>query len=155
MATTVASLQTIQQFEIVKDETIAAPMDIVFETILEQMGPLMETPEGKSLSMKLEAWPGGRWFRDLGNNSGHWWGSVQSIKAPQLLEIQGPMMMSSAVLSHVLYRLSAEGGGTRLRLSHKAMGLLPPEMSDGMRVGWDNTISQVRSDSERKAKEAK
>ena len=31
--------QVVQAFEIVKEEEIAAPIDIVFETILEQMGP--------------------------------------------------------------------------------------------------------------------
>ena len=41
----------------------------VFETILEQMGPENATPE-KPMPMKLEAWPGGRWFRDLGRRRG-------------------------------------------------------------------------------------
>jgi hypothetical protein len=64
MAATIQE-QVVQTFEIVKQEQIAAPIDIVFETILEQMGPLNSTPE-KPMPMKLEAWPGGRWFRGLG-----------------------------------------------------------------------------------------
>jgi hypothetical protein len=80
MATMTVPAQAVRQFEILKDEEIAAPIDIVFETILEQMGPDNETPDGKKLLMKLEAWPGGRWFRDLGNNTGHLWGHVQAIK---------------------------------------------------------------------------
>ena len=36
--------QAVQTFEIVKQEEIAAPIGIVFETILEQMGPLNSTP---------------------------------------------------------------------------------------------------------------
>jgi len=55
------------------------------------MGPGFETPDGTSLQMKLEAWPGGRWYRDLGNNMGHFWGHVQAIKAPNLIEICGPL----------------------------------------------------------------
>ena len=51
--------QAIQTFEIVKQEEIAAPIGIVFETILEQMGPLNSTPE-RPMPMRLEAWPGGR-----------------------------------------------------------------------------------------------
>ena len=46
--------QAVQTFEIVKQEEIAAPIGIVFETILEQMGPLNSTPE-KPMPMKLEA----------------------------------------------------------------------------------------------------
>src|SRR5690242_11946340 len=96
------SEQTIQTLEVIKDEQIAAPIDLVFETILEQMGPLNETPDGTPLPMKLEPWPGGRWFRDLGNNTGHFWGHVQSIKPPTLLEIHGPLFMSAPAVSHVL-----------------------------------------------------
>ena len=50
--------------------------------------------------MKIEAWPGGRWFRALGNNTGHLWDHVQSIKPPKLLEIHGPLFMSTPAISH-------------------------------------------------------
>jgi uncharacterized protein YndB with AHSA1/START domain len=155
--TTTLSEQTTQTFEVLKDEEINAPVDIVFETILEQMGPYNQTPDGTALQMKLEAWPGGRWFRDFGNNEGHLWGHVQSIKAPTLLEIQGPLFMSNPVISHLLYRLTEEGGKTRVKFSHRAVGLIAPEISDGARVGvgWSNLISRVRETAERKAKEKK
>ncbi len=64
MSATIAE-QSVYTLEIVKEEEIAAPIDVVFETILEQMGPENETPE-KKMPMVLEAWPGGRWYRDLG-----------------------------------------------------------------------------------------
>jgi uncharacterized protein YndB with AHSA1/START domain len=144
---------TEQQFEIVKDEEINAPIAIVFEAILEQMGPGMDTPDGKSLAMKLEAWPGGRWFRDLGNNNGHLWGHVQAIKAPELLEIYGPLFMSGAVVSGLQYRLTEEGGKTRVHLIHRAMGNLPPGAADGTRTndGWTLLLTRVRETAERKA----
>ena len=47
------SEQTIQTLEVIKDEQIAASIDLVFETILEQMGPLNETADGTPLPMKL------------------------------------------------------------------------------------------------------
>jgi hypothetical protein len=157
MATTAVSAPVIQQFEVMKDELIAAPISIVFETLLEQMGPHNETPDGTPLMMKLEAWPGGRWFRDLGHNTGHLWGHVQAIKAPELLEIQGPMFMSSPVAGHLQYRLTSEDGKTRLRFSHRVVGLIPQDISDGARVGvgWNKFMSKVIEASERKAKEAK
>jgi uncharacterized protein YndB with AHSA1/START domain len=149
--------QAMQTLEVVKSEEIAAPIDLVFEAILEQMGPASEMPDGTPMQMKLEPWPGGRWFRDLGNNNGHLWGYVQSIKAPSLLEIQGPLFMSNPVLSHVLYRLTAEGGGTRLTFSHRAIGLVPPEHLQGGRVdvGWTYMISKVRERAEGRKKEVK
>ena len=156
MSTTVSE-QTIQTLEVVRDEEIAAPIEVVFETILEQMGPANETPDGTPLPMKIEPWPGGRWFRDLGNNTGHLWGHVQSIKPPTLLEIHGPLFMSSPAISHVLYRLTSERGATRLKFSHRAMGQIAPELLDGTRVniGWTSIMARIRENAERKRKETK
>ena len=47
--------------------------------------------------MKIELWPGGSWYRDLGDGNGHFWGNVQAIKRPTLLEITGPLFMSYPV----------------------------------------------------------
>ncbi len=38
---------------------IHAPLDTSFEALLEQLGPGADTPDGKAMPMKLEAWPGG------------------------------------------------------------------------------------------------
>jgi hypothetical protein len=136
--------QAIQTLEITREEEIAAPIDIVFETLLEQLGPLNETPEGRSLSMKLEPWPGGRWFRDLGDNNGHFWGNVQAIKAPSLLEICGPLFMSFPAVSNLQYRLSEENGVTLLKFRHSAIGNFPPDMSLNTNKGWTYIIEQVK-----------
>ena len=140
MAANVAE-QTVHTLEIVKEEEIAAPIDVVFETILEQMGPENETPERK-MPMKLEAWPGGRWFRDLGNNSGHFWGNVQAIKAPTLLEICGPLFMSYPAISNVQYRLTEENGVTKVRFVHRAMGQIPHDT--GVEEGWGHLMQRIR-----------
>ena len=70
---------------------VKASLEVTFAAVLEQLGPENDTPEGKSLPMKIEPWPGGRWYRDLGNNNGHFWGHVQAIKRPTLMEITGPL----------------------------------------------------------------
>ncbi len=71
------------------------PLEVTFcRTPLEQLGPYNQVAEDRPLPMKLEAWPGGRWYRDLGDNNGHFWGHVQAIKRPTLLEICGPLIMS-------------------------------------------------------------
>lgn len=144
MATNVHdSAQVLSTFEIVKNEEIAAPIDIVFETILEQMGPLNSTPE-KPMPMKLEAWPGGRWFRDLGNNSGHFWGTVQAIKPPSLLEICGPLFMSSAATNNLQYRLIEEKCLTKIRFVHRAMGWLS-DGDRGVHAGWTDLLTRIRT----------
>jgi hypothetical protein len=149
----VSAEQEMRTFEIVKDETIAASIEIVFETILEQMGPFNETPDGKPLAMKIEPWPGGRWYRDLGNNAGHFWGHVQAIRRPTLLEICGPLFMSYPAVSNLQYRLEEEGPITRVKFVHRAMGLIPPEHIDGPRganTGWTYMLEKIRQGAERR-----
>ena len=134
----------ISSMKIQKEIFIEAPIDIAFECVLAQLGPESEMPDGKPFPFKIEAWPGGRWFRDLGNNAGHFWGHVQVIKPPTLLEICGPMPMSNPAINHVQYRLTAEGGGTRLKFTHKAIGLIPKEHRDGMEMGWSYGLKRIR-----------
>jgi hypothetical protein len=132
-----------------KDIEIAAPLEITFEAVLEELGPDGEMPGGKPFPMVIEPWPGGRWYRDLGNDAGHLWGHVQVIKPPTLLELCGPMFMSYPALNHVQYRLTAEGDGTRLKLTHRALGQIPREVQEGAGGGWDYGLERVREIAER------
>jgi uncharacterized protein YndB with AHSA1/START domain len=149
---TSTSDQAIETLEVVRDVVIFAPIDVVFESLLEQMGPLNEGADRTPMPMKLEAWPGGRWFRDFGNNTGHLWGWVQSIRPNDLLEIHGPLFMSAAAVSHLLYRLSEEDGGTRIRFSHRAVGQIPENLRDGVGVnkGWTSFFERVKESVERR-----
>ena len=150
MKTETRDRPSIESFEIGKEIEIAAPIEIAFEAMLEQLGPEGQMPGGKPFAMKIEPWPGGRWYRDLGINTGHLWGHVQVIKPPTLLEICGPLMMSYPALNHVQYRLKAEGGVTRLVFLHRAMGLILPEQRDGMPKGWEYWLERIRKLAERK-----
>jgi len=151
MATSILEREAVQAFEIRQEIEINAPIAIAFQSVLDELGPEGQGPEGTSLSMKLEAWPGGRWYRDLGNNAGHLWGHVQVIKPPVLLEIIGPMPMSYPALNHVQYRLKESDGRTQLTFVHRAMGLIEPGHRDGMPAGWQNWLERIQSGAERKA----
>ena len=140
----VAEEMKLNSLHVVKETLIAAPADVVFQTVLEQHGPM------KELNMKLEAWPGGRWFRDLGNNTGHLWGHVQVIKPPKVLELVGPTMMSYPVVSHIQYRLTEQPGGTLLKLTHQAMGLIPADLQMGVNQGWGEMLEHIRAAAEKK-----
>jgi hypothetical protein len=141
--------QEIQTLRILKEIEIAAPLDIAFEAVLEELGPGGEMPGGKPFPMVIEPWPGGRWYRDLGNHAGHLWGHVQVIKPPALLELCGPMFMSYPGINHVQYRLTAEGEGTRLKLTHRAFGQIPREVQEGAGEGGDYALKRVREIAER------
>jgi Activator of Hsp90 ATPase homolog 1-like protein len=130
---------------------VKASLEITFAALLEQIGPENETPEQK-MPMKLEPWPGGRWFRDLGNDNGHFWGHVQAIKRPTLLEITGPLFMSDAVLSNLQYRLTEEAGGTLIKFHHKAFGVIQEQHRRGVEKGWGNINDRIKARAETKSK---
>jgi uncharacterized protein YndB with AHSA1/START domain len=141
---------SVESLEISKEIEIAAPIEIAFQAMLEQLGPESQMPGGKPFPMKLEAWPGGRWYRDLDNHSGHLWGHIQVIKPPSLLEICGPLMMSYPAVNHLQYRLKAEGGVTQLAFLHRAMGLFLPEHREGLPKGWQYWLERIRELAESK-----
>ena len=127
---------------------VQAPIGVTFATLLEQLGPLSETMEGQSMNMKIEAWPGGRWYRDLGDGNGHFWGNVQAIKKPTLLEITGPLFMSYPVVSNVQYRLSEVDGATLIKFHHAALGLLQDDHREGVGKGWGHIHANVKKRAE-------
>lgn len=148
--------QGIPTVDIRKDIFIEASPEIAFQALLQELGPGSQLPDGKPFPMQIEPWPGGRWYRDLGETGGHkyghLWGHVQVIKAPVLLELVGPMPMSFPAVNHVQYRLVPEGGGTRLALVHRAMGLIPQDFIDGMPSGWEHGIQRIKRLAEGKSK---
>src|SRR5690606_30874550 len=123
MATDVMEREAVRTFQICEEIEIAAPLEIAFEALLEELGPEGQMPDGRPFPMVIEPWPGGRWYRDLGENAGHLGGHVQVIKPPTLLEITVPMAMSYPATNHLQYRLHEEGNGTRLTIHHRALGL--------------------------------
>jgi uncharacterized protein YndB with AHSA1/START domain len=140
----VAEGSGIQTLNVIKDVLIEASIDIVWESVLEEMGPAGTAGDDKPMPMKVELWPGGRWYRDLGNNTGHLWGHIQVIKPPKLLEVTGPLFMSYPAISHVQYRLIADGADkTRLKLTHRAIGLIDPEHAKGVNTGWQEVVDQI------------
>ena len=149
MASTAMSLENMT-VNIVQEIHVRASLEVTFAALLEQIGPYNDTPEGNPLPMKIEPWPGGRWYRDLGNNNGHLWGHVQAIKRPTLLEIVGPLFMSFAVSSNLQYRLSEADGITLIKFHHKAFGAIPDDHKLGMGKGWTHINSRVLARAEKK-----
>jgi len=126
---------------------VRASLDKTFAALLEEIGPHNQAM-GKPMPMKIEPWPGGRWYRDLGDSNGHFWGHVQAIKRPTLLEITGPLFMSYPVISNLQYRLSEEDGGTLIKFHHLALGLIPEELRKNVSTGWSLMHERVKTQAE-------
>ena len=127
---------------------VRAPIEKAFAALIEEMGPSNRTPDGTPLRMTLEPWPGGRWFRDLGNQNGHFWGHVQAIKRPTLLEITGPLFMSYPVVSNVQYRLTEVDGGTLISFKHTALGLIEDAHRENTVHGWNHLHDAIKKRAE-------
>ena len=147
MTTTIS--QTIEPTFIIAEEIeVHASIEATFASLVAHLGRLNETPDGKPLAMTLETRPGGRWYRDLGGDNGHLWGFVQSIKRPALLEIWGPLFLSTATTSNLMYRLSESGGVTTISFTHTLVGPVPDHFRDNMEPGWEAIHARVKRDAE-------
>jgi hypothetical protein len=146
----IATTQTIEDLtlSLTQEVHVHASLDATFTALLEQVGPHNETHEGKPMPLALEPWPGGRWYRDLGDHNGHFWGHVQAIKRPSLLEITGPLFMSYPVVSNLQYRLTETEGGTLITFRHTAFGFIPDDHKQGMSQGWTHLLARVRRQAE-------
>lgn len=123
---------------------VKAPRAAAFEGLLRQLTDRMIDGNALPLKLKLERFPGGRWFRDLGDGIGHLWGFVQVIKPPTLLEIQGPLFMSYPVAGHVQFRLAEASGGTDVTLRHRAVGLIEDAHRKGVVMGWRQILEGIQ-----------
>ena len=153
MATTAPKMnRTIEDLtlSITLETHVKASLEKTFAALLEQLGPGNDRPDGTPMPLKLEAWPGGRWYRDLGESNGHLWGHVQAIKKPTLIEFCGPLFMSYPVACNIQYRLSEVDGGTLITFHHTALGLITDEHRSGVVMGWKHILDGVRKRSEGK-----
>ncbi len=135
-------------FTIKEEIRVRASMEKTFASLLAQMGRENQTPDGKPLPMVIEPRPGGRWFRDLGGDGGHLWGFVQSIKRPALLEIWGPLFMSTAATSNLLYQLTETDEGTLITFTHTVVGPFPEDHRPQLGTGWTALHARVRAAAE-------
>jgi hypothetical protein len=135
--------------DVTQEIQIRSSLTATFAAILEEMGPSNLGYQDAPMPMVLEAWPGGRWYRDLGDNNGHLWGHVQAIKRPTLLEISGPLMMSFGVASNLQYRLKEVDGGVLLTVKHSALGLFPEGYREEMTKGFPELFDRIRQRAER------
>ena len=130
--------------DVTEEIEVRSSVDATFAALLEELGPSNRGYDDVPMPMTLEAWPGGRWFRDIGAGNGHLWGHVQAIRRPTLLEITGPLMMSFAVASNVQYRLKEVSGGTLITLRHTALGLFPSGYRVPLTQGWQRVFERLR-----------
>jgi hypothetical protein len=137
-----------ETFTIKEEIRVRASLERTFASLLAQMGAQNQLPDGTPMPMVIEPRPGGRWYRDLGGENGHLWGFVQSIKRPGLLEIWGPLFMSTGATSNLMYRLNEADGVTVISFTHTVFGPFPEDHRPQMGTGWAALHARVRAAAE-------
>jgi hypothetical protein len=148
MTATMSEIESLS-LKVNQEIRVRASLEMTFAALLEELGTGSQLPDGTPMPMKIEPWPGGRWFRDLGGDNGHYWGTVQAIKKPSLLEISGPLFMSYPVVNNVQYRLSQDGDETVIKFCHAGFGLISDDHRKGVTTGWNSIHERIRKRAEK------
>ena len=67
---------------------------------------------------------------------------------PSPAPIWGPLFMSTAATSNILYRLSEVEGGTRINFTHTLVGPFPEDHRSQLGTGWTALHARVRKAAE-------
>ena len=122
---------------------IEAPPAKVQKAVVEGFGEWMVSPQdGKTMSLRIEPFVGGRVFRDLGQGNGHLWAHISVLK-PGLIEMVGPFANTEPCYNLIRFRFADAGEGrTKLTFSHQASGSVTNEMLEGAPLGWQQVIEK-------------
>jgi uncharacterized protein YndB with AHSA1/START domain len=148
MTATMSEIESLS-LKVNQEIRVRASLETTFAALLEEIGTNNQLPDGTPMPMKIEPWPGGSWFRDLGGDNGHFWGTVQAIKRPSLLELTGPLFMSYPAINNVQYRLSQEGDETVIKFCHAGFGLISEDHRKGVTTGWNSIHERIRKRAEK------
>ena len=122
---------------------IDASPDQVWAALTEDVEAWWGSPylQRTATSLVLDARPGGVFREDWGDGQGAVWGVVSNLERARRLELHGPMGMTGAVVGVTRFELHpADGGATRLRLSHEAFGHIDPETERNYGLGWQDLL---------------
>ncbi len=124
---------------------VRAPLlDITFAALLDQLGPGKHYARRQTDAHENRAsWPGGRWYRYLGSNNGHFLGDTAQVASSTLSCWRSavPLFLPYPAVSNVQYRLSEKDGVTLIKFRHTALGLIQEEhrARTWLRVGRTST----------------
>lgn len=92
----------------------------------------------------LEPKAGGRFAETGPKGFGVLFGTVTYVETRRLVRLNGPLGMHGLPVTSVYsYELSEVAGGTLLRLTHHATGLLDPDWAGSHESGWRELLKQL------------
>lgn len=125
---------------------IAAPRARVWSLLTERIDAWWTLPyrtREDALAMRLELKLGGRFWEDWGDGAGRVWATIEAIRAPELLEFSGVMIMPGALSGTVRVQLLEADGGCRVEVEQVAVGAITDETQKAWGGGWADLLSRL------------
>ena len=138
-----ATRREVQTLQIEQTIDIAAAPEAVFRALTTDIASWWGPPycdENDVVDIVVDLRLGGLMYESYGAAQGWTWGTVVGFETNKWLEIAGPMGLQGVVNGNIKFSLEPNGKGTRLTLSHAAMGLFGPEAEEMYTGGWADLL---------------
>jgi uncharacterized protein YndB with AHSA1/START domain len=142
--------QTAVAFEVEAEVRIDASADVVWRSLIEDIGTWWPHRFSDAPRISLEPFVGGR-FMEEWEGGGALYALVTHLVSGERLTVSGAMGMDGARQYVKTYRLEADGDGTIVRTVASTLGDIPDEMRERYRTGGIEALDALKTHAERRA----
>ena len=137
---TMSATASFQSLDIQLEITIAAPPEVVWKALTDDIGAWWPKDYliGATGKLIVEPHAGGRIYEDWGDGQGACWGTVVVLETGKRIQFAGDMTADwgGPARTYTAYTLEADGEGTRLQFRDTPYGHLKEGAVQGMHEGW-------------------
>ena len=133
-------------FELTAEITIDAPVDVVWRSLVEDIGTWWPHSFSDEPKITLEPWVGGRFWEEFGDvGGGALYGVVTYLVPLRELTVSGAMRMRGARQYVKTYTLEESGPSTVVRTVASVLGDVPEEMRTGYDEGGVQVLERLKA----------
>jgi DNA-binding transcriptional ArsR family regulator/uncharacterized protein YndB with AHSA1/START domain len=127
--------------DVALDVVIAASRRAVFESITVRIGQWWGPPavDRRATGLSLEPGLGGRFVEHWGDAGGQIMATVTGVEPDRYLRLTGPFHFG-LVVGDATFDLEDAPGGTLVRFSFRALGVIDPAVMEGIETGWATLV---------------
>jgi uncharacterized protein YndB with AHSA1/START domain len=143
-------------FQFIQELRIDAPPAKVWATLVKIDNWFRFDPGAPRGGVKLELWPGGRFYAERADGSASLHAIVTHIEPGKLLRMGGPMGLTHLPASNVfIFELQPRAKGTLLRLCQRSFGYMDATVGKRYGQGWRQLLGQLKEVVEGKKSKAR
>jgi uncharacterized protein YndB with AHSA1/START domain len=136
-------------FDIHAEVRIAAPVEIVWRSLMEDVGAWWPHSFSEEPRVSMEPWVGGRFMEEWDGGSALY-ALVTHIVTGARLTISGPMGMRGARQYVKTYELAADGDGTLVTTTASMLGDIDDELRESYTAGGAQLLQALKAHAESK-----